>query len=140
MTGTDDGGEAIDRAFEALERGDLDAARDCFTEDAVVWHGFDRVARGLDETLADWTGLVAAFPERGLEDIRRRTAGDGAFVQQHLFVVRDAAGSRRAWPVCIVVRIEGGRITRLDEYIDRTACYAVGDGPLITPGLPTPPG
>lgn len=128
-------GRAIDRAFDAFSSGDMAAARDCFAAHAQVWHGFDGVARDVDETIADWAQLVTAFPERGLADVRRRSAGDGVFVQQHLFVVRDKAGVRRAWPVCLVVRVQDDRILRLDEYIDRAGSFVAPDGQVKTPGF-----
>ena len=124
-------GAVIERAFTALAAGDLEAARACFT---LVWHGFDGVARDVDETMKDWTGLVAAFEERFITDIRRQPTPDG-FVQQHLFVMRPNGGQRRAWPVCIVVKIADGRIARLDEYIDRAGSFAPAGDPLVTPGF-----
>ena len=127
-------GEVIERAYAALATGDLVAARACFTPDAKVWHGFDRLVRDLDETMQDWEGMLATFPERGIDDVRRERTENG-FVQRHLFVVRLANGERRAWPLCIVVRIEDERIARIDEYVDRAGSFTPPDGPLRTPGL-----
>lgn len=127
-------GMVIDHAFSALASGDLDGARACFTADALVWHGFDGVARDVDATMQDWAGLVAAFEERFITDVRRQPTPDG-FVQQHLFVMRPNGGARRAWPVCIVVRVVDGRIARLDEYIDRAGSFAPTAELLLTPGF-----
>ena len=134
MTGSNDGA-VIDRMFAALSAGDLAAAAACYTPDARIWHSFDCVAHDLNGITAEWEGLVANFPQRDYVDVRRQQTPDG-FVQQHVMTGTTASGARRAWPVCIVVRVEGGRIARLDEYIDRAGAFEppVGE-PLRTPGL-----
>lgn len=116
-------GRIIEDAYGAMQQGDLVSARACFAPGAVVWHNFDRVERNLDETMSDWGGMIAAFPERGLEDVRRIRTEAGSFVQQHLFAVRDAKGERRAWPICLIVEIEEGLIIRIEEYVDRAGSF-----------------
>ena len=44
-------------------------------------------------------------------------------------------GTRKAWPVCIVVQVQGGQIARLDEYIDMSAGFDPGEGDVVAPGL-----
>lgn len=58
----------------------------------------------------------------------------GALAQgEHLQVARNADGVRRAWAVCLVISVENGLITRIDEYIDRAGSLT---GDLeTTPGL-----
>jgi len=130
-----DDGEVIDRMFGALAAGDLTAVRGCYTADGLVWHGFDGVALGLDAVLAQWRGLIDAFSEREVVDVRRQKI-PGGFCQQHVMVVRLADGGRKAWPVCIVVQIADGLIARLDEYIDRAGFFTPpDDGPVVAPGL-----
>ena len=53
----------------------------------------------------------------------------------NLFVLRTAAGERKAWPLCVVVEIRDGRITRFQEYIDRAGSFALTEGPVKTPGF-----
>ena len=133
MTYKDDGA-VIDRLFDALAAGDLAAARACCTSDAVVWHGFDGVALDLDGITAQWQGLIDAFSERVVVDVRRQPTPQG-FVQQHVMVC-GREGLRKAWPICIVVRIVDGLIARLDEYIDRAGAFTPPDaGAVATPGL-----
>lgn len=117
-----DGGEVIDRLFGALEAGDLQAAGDCLRDDARVWHCFDRVSHDRDHILSDWKQFIADFPERFVQDVRRQATPTG-FVQQHVMVARTAAGRQMAWPVCVVVTTLGGKITHLDEYIDRAGYF-----------------
>jgi hypothetical protein len=124
----------IDRMFDGLAAGDLAAARAACAPDARIWHSFDRIAHDLDSIERDWAGLIAATEARGITDIRRRPTPDG-FVQQHLFWILPKGGTRKIWPVCVVVRIEDGLIVRLDEYIDRAGAYMSDEEPLATPGF-----
>jgi ketosteroid isomerase-like protein len=120
---TQEDGLIIEQAYGAMQRGDLVSARTCFAPDAVVWHNFDRLERTLDETMSDWSGMIAAFPERGLENVTRMRTETGLFVQRHLFVVRDLHGQRRAWPICLIVTLADGHIVRIEEYVDRAVCF-----------------
>ena len=60
---------------------------------------------------------------RGFAESAEELGFGSLFVQQHLFVVRDSSGSRRAWPVCLIVRLEKGRILRIEEYVDRAGSF-----------------
>jgi len=56
-------------------------------------------------------------------------------VQQFVFVITTPTGERKAWALCVVVKIKDGLITRVDEYIDRAGGFDVGDGDVTTPGF-----
>ncbi|TVV76715.1 nuclear transport factor 2 family protein [Sphingomonas solaris] len=124
----------IDRMYDAFATGDVDTIRACFTPDARVWHSFDGDAQDVATAAQAWEALFAHSQERTVGDIRRQATADG-FVQQHMFALRLPSGERKAWAVCIVVRIENGLIARLDEYIDRAGALPVGEGTLATPGF-----
>ncbi|MBH0779779.1 nuclear transport factor 2 family protein [Nocardia bovistercoris] len=119
-------GAVIDRCFAGLEAGDVDAALACLAPDATVWHGFDRVAHDLGGVRAGWEKLVAGTSHRAVVDVRRAPTPTG-FVQQHLLTMRTHTGIRLAWPVCIVVRIRAGRISRIDEYVDRAGHFTLSE-------------
>ncbi len=127
-------GAAIDKLLAALTAGDIEAARACCTEDVVVWHSFDQIPQNIEEAAQGWEQFFAGFPERLFVDARRAPIPNG-FVQQHLMVGTTASGVRRAWPVCVMVRLRDGLISRFDEYIDRSGSYTVTDGSLVTRGL-----
>jgi ketosteroid isomerase-like protein len=128
-------GTIIDRMFGALSRGDVQGAVDCYTPDARVWHGFDRVAHDMAAMRGEWQALIDNFPKRSFVDVRRQSTPSG-IVQQHLMVAAMRSGQRKAWPCCIVVRIEDGLIARLDEYIDRAGAFEPpSEGPIVTPGI-----
>jgi ketosteroid isomerase-like protein len=129
------GGEVIDRLFGALAGGDVEAAVACFADGAKVWHCFDCIAHDKPAMREQWQVLVANFPERDFVDVRRQPI-PGGFVQQHVMTATTASGARKAWPTCIVVRVENGLIARLDEYIDRAGAFDPGpDGLTRTPGF-----
>ena len=124
----------LDRFFGSMQPCDTATLRDCLTEDAIVWHSFDRVMMRPDDVVKSWEGMATSFTDRSVTDVRRQQTATG-YVQQHLFVVRGKDGVRKAWPVCIVVQIRDGRIARLDEYIDLSAAFNPGEGDAVTPGL-----
>jgi ketosteroid isomerase-like protein len=127
-------GAVVDAFFDAISRADIPAARACCTPDAIFWHSFDGVPMDLDTISRDWAALAEAFPERAFVDARRSPTPDG-FVQQHMMTARSASGERMAWAICMVIRLREGRISRLDEYIDRAGLAIDWDHP-VTPGLP----
>ena len=71
---------------------------------------------------------------RHAEDVRSIPTQDG-LVQQFVFVITTPTGERKAWALCVVVKIKDGLITRVDEYIDRAGGFDVGDGDVTTPGF-----
>ncbi|GGA37203.1 nuclear transport factor 2 family protein [Sphingomonas psychrolutea] len=112
----------IDRMYTGLVSGDVEAARDCYTPDAVIWHGFDRITMTRDAAAESWTAMCAQFPERRLSDVRRQPTPTG-FVQQHVWQMLTKEGKWMNWPVCLVVEVRDGLMIRLDEYLDRAAWY-----------------
>lgn len=136
----DGGGAVIDRFYEALSRGDLDGALACLTVDARVWHCFDGVAVDRAGCLEGWRALVTGFPERAFVDVRRHAISTG-FVQQHFMTARTLTGAMVGWPICVVVELSGGLISRMDEYIDRAGKLDIAQlNQARTPGLKDPDG
>lgn len=124
----------VTRLYDALARGDIAAARACCAPDVRFWHCFDGIAQDIDAAVQGWEGLIGYTKERKAEDVRSTPTHDG-LVQQFLFVVRTPDGARKAWPLCVVVKIKDGLITRVDEYIDRAGSFEPGDGRVATPGF-----
>lgn len=125
---------ALDGFFGGLANRNLDECRAALAADARVWHSYDGIAHDRDGILSSFANLLAVFTEIRFGDIHRQATATG-FVQQHVMVVKTGDGPARAWPVCVVVRIEDGLIVRLDEYIDRAGSFEPTDGPLVTPGF-----
>ena len=119
----------LDILFDGLGAGDVEAAMAALSNDAEVWHCFDRIAHDRAGAAAAWSEFVASFPERAFTDIRRQPTSQG-YVQQHVMTTRTRDGRRMAWEVCVVVVMAGERIRRLDEYLDRAGSFALSEAEL----------
>jgi ketosteroid isomerase-like protein len=110
--------EIADRLFKAIERGDVGAIGELYAPQTKIWHNFDGVEQSVDENLAVLKWVIANIAEIAYTEINRQPTPTG-FVQQHVLRGRmKSSGKEVAIPACIVCIVEGGRITRLDEYLD----------------------
>ena len=109
--------ELADRLFAAIEAGDIDAVRDLYAPDAVVWHNTDGVEQDVEANLATLRWCADNLGGMRYADVRRRVDDDG-FVQQHVLVAGSRSGVEVAVPACIVATVRDGRIARIDEYLD----------------------
>lgn len=104
--------------FDAIERGDIAAMQDSFTPDAAIWHNTDEKVVSPADTAVTLGGMVARIRDRRYAD-RRVNVFPGGFVQQHVLEgERTHDGVRVRLPCAIICNVDGGRITRLDEYFD----------------------
>jgi uncharacterized protein len=117
--------EAVDpldvaaRLFAAIEGGRIDEVRELYAPDVVVWHNHDGVEQDRDANLTTLRWVTANVAGFRYTDVRRHLTDDG-FVQQHVARGTNRAGREVAMPACILVRLEAGRIARLEEYLDAT--------------------
>lgn len=105
------------RLAAAIEAGDLDAVRELYAPDIVVWANFDDTRRDLDAALRVLAWLVSSTTRRSYE-IVRRIEFDGGVLQQHVLHGTTQAGNDFAMPACLVLSVADGRITAIDEYLD----------------------
>ncbi len=106
-----------DRFFAAIEATDTGALDELYTRDAVIWHNYDDVEQPRDENIAMLANFPKMFKEFRYTNIRRHYF-DGGFVQQHVCKGTKANGEPFEVPNCMVVRVDGGRIARIDDYFD----------------------
>ena len=106
-----------ERFFAAIPKGDLDAVRAIYADDAVIWHNNDGLEQNREQNLAVLAWVVKNIAELRYEDVRRFPTANG-FVQQHVLRGRAPGGAPLEVPACIVCAVANGRITRLDEYLD----------------------
>lgn len=116
------------RLFAAIERGDIEAVAGCYQPELVVWHSPSGHEQTRDENLALLTRLSERCSDWRYEEVRREIFADG-FVQQHVLRLRNARGVPVEVPVCIVVRVREGAITRIDEYLDAAAAAPLFEKP-----------
>lgn len=104
--------------FDAIEQGDIAAMEASFTPDAAIWHNTDEKIVSPADTARTLAGMVQRIQSPRYVD-RRVHAFPGGFVQQHVLQgTRTHDGGAVRLPCAIVCAVEGGRITRLDEYFD----------------------
>ena len=108
----------------AITTTDVEALQRIYAPDVVIWHNFDQVEQTLEENLKVmfWMGKRLSGMEYG--DIRRQPTPTG-YVQQHILRGTAPDGTKLEMPACLVVTIEGERITRLDEYLDPAGAAAL---------------
>jgi len=116
--------EAIASAlFAAIARGDLDAVRELYSPDVEIWHNVTGKAQTREENLS----LLRYFTGRVSElryEVLARELFEGGFVQRHVLHGKLESGELIAAPVCLVVYVSRGNITRLFEYLDPASVRA----------------
>ena len=111
------GSETAERFFSALADGHLERLREACAPDATTWNNLRDEVRSLEDSLPAYARLKSRVPDLHFEDVRRRDLHDG-FVEQHTLCGTAPSGERLRVIGCFVGAVEGGRITRLEEYVD----------------------
>lgn len=109
-----------DRFFAAVSGGDEATLTELYAPDARIWHNDDGQEQTVEENLRTLRWLSRTLADFRYEDVRRYVLPDG-FAQQH--VVRGTLPGHGPLevPASLFVRVENGRISRIDEYIDSAA-------------------
>src|SRR4051812_39792903 len=112
--------DLAERFIHAVAAGDLDTVRSIYAPDAVIWHNNDRRETTVEENLRVLGWMAKHVSDKAYTDIRRQETDNG-YVQQH--VLRGTAPNGQSFEVaaCLIVDVDAGRITRLDEYLDTAA-------------------
>lgn len=105
------------RFFAAISAGDTDAIQSIYAPDARIWHNTDGLEQGVTDNLKVLRWVHRNLREWRYEEVRRHVFA-GGFVQQHVARGIAPSGKEIELPACIVGLVEGGQITRIDEYID----------------------
>ena len=116
--------DVADRFFAAIQRADLDGVRAIYAPDAQIWHNHDGVTQDVAANLRVLGWVVRNVAGLRYEEVRRTATPDG-FVQQHVLRGKAPNGKPLEVEACIVCRVEAGRITRLDEYLDSAQIAAL---------------
>ena len=106
-----------ERFVGAIQAGDVAAVRACYAPGAKLWHNTDGVEQTIDQNMAVLEWYVKTLPTRNYRVLRREALKDG-FLQQHILEATLPDGREWKMYACVVIRIENGLITRLDEYLD----------------------
>jgi ketosteroid isomerase-like protein len=112
----------------SIQRGDADAVRACYAPGAKIWHNTDNVEQTVDKNIE-----LVKWLHRTLKNVNyrvvRRVALDNGFLQTHVLEGTRADGSRFKLDACVIITMEKGLITRLDEYIDSAQTIAATSRP-----------
>jgi ketosteroid isomerase-like protein len=114
---TDDIHALAERLVAAVEAGDAGALQDIYAPELefVLY---------TDGEMRDRGGAIEAFTilRRAMRDVTLhvfdRQLTDTGYVSQQVLHFTAPDGSRMSVPHCLIVRVAGGRITRIDEYLD----------------------
>jgi uncharacterized protein len=109
--------EVADRLFSSITKGDIEGVRQVYDPACVIWHNNDNAAQNVEQNLRVLAWVVKNVGSLRYEDVRRHDTPTG-FVQQHVLRGTSPSGKPLEIAACIVCRVENGRITRLDEYLD----------------------
>ena len=108
-----------ERFIEALNAADADAVRDIYSPDARIWHNFSGELQTVEENIKSMLWIHRKLSKLNY-DIQHREPIAGGFLQQHVLRGILASGEEFAMPACAICRVENGRITSLEEYLDLT--------------------
>jgi ketosteroid isomerase-like protein len=105
------------RFIGAIQNGDVEVVRTCYAADAKIWHNNDGVEQSVDENMRVLGWFMRNLPDRKYRITRLEALPDG-YVQQHVLEATLPNGEKWALDACVVVRMDGDKIVRLDEYLD----------------------
>jgi len=106
-----------ERFVGAIQSGDVKTVRECYAPDAKLWHNTDNIEQTVDDNMKVLGWFIDKLPDRHYRVIRREALKDG-FLQQHVLEATLPDGTPWKMSACVVVKMENGVITRLDEYLD----------------------
>jgi ketosteroid isomerase-like protein len=109
--------EFAERFVNAIQTGDVATVRACYAPGAKIWHNTDNVEQTVDDNIRVLDWFIAKLPDRNYRVLRRVALPDG-FLQQHVLEATLPDGTAWTMDACVVIRMENGLITRLDEYLD----------------------
>ena len=117
--------EIASRLFAAIEAGDIETIRDCYSPGAQIWHNTDGVVKSLDHTTTIVEWMLTNMPGMRYPDPQCSTTEDG-FVQRHVVVGTRPDGVEVSLPCCVVAKVANGQVTHLYEYFDSVAAAQIG--------------
>ena len=90
----------------------------------MIWHNHDGVEQTVEQNMKSLGWFIRKIPDRRYRVLRIEALKDG-YIQQHVLEATLPDGTAWAMPACVVIRMDDGRITRLDEYLDSAQAAAL---------------
>ncbi|MET0189610.1 MAG: hypothetical protein ABW212_11465 [Pseudonocardia sediminis] len=105
------------RIIAALDA--LDVDRELIADGATAWHNFDDLDMALVDTFESVRTIRTKVPDFRFTDVRTTAPGDdGISVARYTFRGTLPDGGDVAAHACLVVHSDGGKVTRIEEYLD----------------------
>jgi limonene-1,2-epoxide hydrolase len=101
----------------ALNVADAGAVRAAYAPDARIWHNFEDKLQSVDENIETMHWVHSKLSKLDY-DVQKLMAVPGGFLQQHILRGTLASGETFAMHACVICKVEDGRITELEEYLD----------------------
>ena len=116
-----------ERYMRAVADCDVETVREMYADDAVIWHNFDQAEQSIDDNIRTLRWIHGVLHDIEYQIVRREPIPDG-FYQQHILRGTLADGEAFAMPACAIVKIAGGRIASLHEYLDTAHTRPLSSG------------
>jgi ketosteroid isomerase-like protein len=113
--------EAIGRS--AATR-DLDIARRLFAPGATVWNAIGDATMKVEDSLRSLQAVLDVTSELSYTDVRVMPTAQG-YLEQHYVDAVMKGGQHVRIPAIMVVTVNDGLITRLEEYIEANAAAPI---------------
>lgn len=112
----------------AIEQGNISRLYELCSKDVVIWHNNDDQEVDLDHVARILSWLARSVRELRYADVRRR-AFAGGYVQQHVLTGMAPSGSQLHLPACLIMHVSGGKVTRIEEYLDSAGVAVLQTNP-----------
>ena len=107
------------RMIECVTQGDIDGIERLYHDDIRVWRNVDERELVKRQAVKE-VKILSQLSGLAYRDVRIEASAAG-FVQQHVLCCTGPQGEDVRVPSCLIARVEGGQILRIDEYADSAA-------------------
>jgi ketosteroid isomerase-like protein len=109
--------DLCERFFAAAAAGDVEAMREMYAPEAVIWNNHTMVTQNVEQNLQMLAAVVRHIRGFRYEDVNRQVTASG-FVEEHVLRGETPDGAQLSVPACVVCEVVDGRITRFSEYLN----------------------
>ncbi len=113
--------EILDLAHElrrAFQDRDINAIRNIYADDVIVWHNYDQIERNREQSLQSAEWVVAEMAEFSIDECQIFPVSNG-FIQQCVFRgVYKSTGGKMETHAMIRVYCKDGKVSRVEDYSD----------------------
>ncbi len=113
--------ERVKQMFDAITVGDMTAMKNCFSNDASIWHGVTKASVTVDQAAEVLGSLSEISNSVSYQDQRVASIGNEMFVQ-HRLCADLKSGKKLDLPAMMYIVVnDEGLVTNIEEYYDSRA-------------------